>query len=136
MLHPVRVKSPSSAHSDNTILINVQGIKRESLELLIKLSSNDYEGIQIVVETNCDTSELYIARILHKSKKRCHAIQKHTQAKCKFLVVRHGKSTIALTYKGQKHEYKGITIEIKKFWFCLDQIAHCVIRPKHSHVLT
>ena len=35
-----------------------------------------------------------------------------------------------------KVEYKGISIEIKEFWFCLDQIARCVMGPKRSHVLT
>ena len=109
------MKSPSSVRSDNTILINLQGIKRESLELLIELSSSNYEGIQTMVETDCDTSEWHIARILHKSKKRRHGIQKHTQAKCKLLVVRHGKPTTTPTYKGQKREYKGTTIDIEKF---------------------
>ena len=75
LLRPVRVKSPSSVRSNNTILNNFQGIIRESLELLIELSSSDYEGIQTMVETNCDTSEWDIARILYKSKKQCHAIQ-------------------------------------------------------------
>ena len=39
------MKSPSSACSDNTILIKLQGIKREALEPLIEFSSSDYEGI-------------------------------------------------------------------------------------------
>ena len=30
--------------------------------------------IQHLMETNCDTSEWHIARIPHRSKKRCHAI--------------------------------------------------------------
>ena len=74
LLRLVRVKSPSSLRSNNTILINLQGITRESLELLIELSSSDYEGIQTVVEIDYDTSEWDTARILHKSKKQCHAI--------------------------------------------------------------
>ena len=92
--------------------------------------------IQGVVETDCDASEWHIARISHKSKKWCHAIQTHTQAKCKLLVVRHGKPTAAPTYKGQKREYKGTTIQSEDFWFCADQIARCVMGPKRSHVLT
>ena len=88
------------------------------------------------MQTNCDTLEWHVARILHKSKKQCHTIQKHTQAKCKLLVVRHGKPTVAPIYKGQKHEYKGTTIKIKEFWFCVEQIMCCVMGPKCSHVLT
>ena len=117
-------------------LTSLQSIKCESLEPLIEFSSSDSEGIQIVVETNCYTSEWHIVRILHKSKKWCHTIQKHTQAKYKLLVVRHGKPIAAPTCKGQKCKYKGTTIEIEEFWFCLDQILRCVMGPKHSHVLT
>ena len=129
LVRPVRVKSPSSAHSDNAILINLQGIKCEFLEPLIELPSSDYEGIQTVVETSYDTLEWHIAKILHKSKKRCHAIQNHTQAMCKLLVVRHGKPRTAPTYKGQRHEYNGTIIDIEEFWFCLDQIVRYIMGP-------
>jgi hypothetical protein len=91
---------------------------------------------QSVMETDCDTSEWHIARLSHKSRKQCHAIQKYTQAKCKLLIVRHGISTAAPTYRGQKREYKGTAVQTEDFWFCADQIARCVMGPKRSHVLT
>ena len=56
--------------------------------------------------------------------------------KCKLLVVRHEKPTVAPSYKGHKRKYKGTTIEINEFWFCPDQIACWVMGPKHSQVLT
>jgi len=88
---------------------------------------------QSIVETDCDTLEWHIARISHKSRKQCHAVQKYTQAKCKLLIVRH---TIAPIYKGQKCKYKGTAVQTKDFWFCAVQIAQCIMGPKRSYILT
>ena len=88
-----------------------------------------------VLETDCDTSKWHIARISHKSRKRCHAVQAGNGNKCKMLIAKGGKATAAPTYRGTRTEYKGTKPQTDDFWFCPDQIARCVMGPKRFFVI-
>jgi len=92
--------------------------------------------LQHVLEIDCDPSEWHIACISVKSKKKCHAIQSQTEMKCKRMIARGSKATVALMYKGQKHKFRSSKVETDEFWFYLDDIQHCVLGPRRSHVLS
>ena len=91
-----------------------------------------------VQETDCNVHEWHIARISHKAKNKCHAVQAQTNIRCKMVIAKGGKATAAPTYKGERQvpTFRGARHKTEDFWFCPDQIARCVMGPKRGHVLT
>ena len=78
-----------------------------------------------VQEIDCNVHKWHIARISHKAKNKCHAVEAQTNIRCKMVFAKGGKATAAPTYKGERQVpmFRGARQKTEDFWFCLDQIA-------------
>lgn len=86
-----------------------------------------------VLKTGCKVTKWHITWINKKSKKWFHTIQENNKSKCLIFIV---KRTGAPTYRGVKQHWGAEGTNTKDFWFLLNQIAMCVMDPKHDFVLT
>jgi hypothetical protein len=91
--------------------------------------------ITTALESDCDMSQWYIARISHRSSCKCHAQQRGTNVKCTARIAKGSKGTPAPTYQGKKTQYGGSKVIITDFWFCPDDIERCMKGTKRSWVL-
>jgi hypothetical protein len=80
-------------------------------------------------------SQWHIARISHRSSCKCHAQQRITDVKCTTLIAKGSKGTHVPTYRRRKTQYSGSKVIVTDFWFCLDDIEHCVKGTKRLWVL-
>ena len=62
-------------------------------------------------------------------------MQAHTNAKCDTRVAKGSHSTPAPTYFGKKKDYHTKKLVEVDFWFCADDIKHCVSGNKKAWVL-
>jgi hypothetical protein len=77
----------------------------------------------------------HIARISHRSSCKCHAQQVATNFKCTAWIAKGSKSTPAPTYRGRNTQYGGTKVIVSDFWFCPNDIEHCVKGSKRSWIL-
>ena len=85
-----------------------------------------------VQETACDELEWHIARLPKTSAKACFAQQAKTKKKCTAKIIQDNKSTAAPTYRGMMDNYKKNKQERMQFFFCNDDIEHCVKGTKRK----
>jgi hypothetical protein len=82
--------------------------------------------VTVIHETACKETEWHIARLPKTSAKAYFAQQAITKKKCKAKIVQDNKSKIAFTYTGvMLHAHKKKP-EVMEFFFCNDNIEHCV----------
>jgi hypothetical protein len=91
--------------------------------------------VTTALESDCDMSQWHIARISYRSSCECHAQQRGTDVKYTTPIAKGSKGTPAPTYRGRKTQYGGSKVIVTDFWFCPDDIEHCVKATKCSWVL-
>ena len=91
--------------------------------------------VTAALESDYDMLQWHIARISHRSSCTCHAQQATTNVKCTARIAKGSKGTPSPTYRGRRTEYGGNKEIVTDFWFCLDDIEHCVKGSKRSWVL-
>jgi hypothetical protein len=91
--------------------------------------------VTTTLESDCNMSQWYIARISHRSNCKCHAQQTATNVKYIARIAKGSKSTPAPTYRGRKTQYGSTKKIVTDFWFCPDNIEHCIKGTKRSWVL-
>ena len=91
--------------------------------------------VTTALESNCDMSQWHIIRISHRSSCKCHAQQVVTNVKCNARITKGSKGTPTPIYRGRRTKYGGNKEIVTNFWFCLDDIEHCVKGSKCSWIL-
>jgi hypothetical protein len=91
--------------------------------------------VMTALEFDCDMSQWHFARISHTSSCKCHAQQGAIDAKCTARIAKGSKATAAPTYRGRRTQYGGSKVIVTDFWFCPDDIEHCVKSSKRSWIL-
>jgi hypothetical protein len=79
-----------------------------------------------VHETTCKETEWHIARLPKTSAKACFAQQAITKKKYKAKIVQGNKSTTAPTYTNVMLYAHKKKLEVMEFFFCNDDIEHCI----------
>jgi hypothetical protein len=96
---------------------------------------DDLPHVTTALESDCDMSQWYIARISHRSSCKCHAQQAATKVKYIARIAKGSKGTPVPTYRVRKTQYGGTKEIIMDFWFCPNNIERCVKGTKRSWVL-
>jgi hypothetical protein len=73
--------------------------------------------VTTTLESDCDMSQSYIARISYISNCKCHAQQAATKVKCIARIAKGSKDTLAPTYRGRKTQYANNKEIVTDFWF-------------------
>ena len=131
---------PLGSHSDShKVNFSIPHMSTRSTKARIEEALSDpvhaVQHTTCVLETDCDTSKWYIARLPTRSRRRCQALQANTNAKCDTRVAKRLYGTPAPTYFGKKRDYhtkKSVEVDL---WFCADGIKRCVSRNKKAWVL-
>ena len=105
----------------------------ESQELPQNSHPMHVTGIQ---ETDCDDQAWHISRLPKSSAKACFAQQAVTKKKCTARIVRNNVATAAPTYTGLMVNYKKNHNDVMQFFFCNDDIEHCVKGTKRKWVIS
>ena len=90
-------------------------------------------GIQ---ETDCDEREWHMSRLPKSSTKACFAQQAVTKKKCTARIVRNNVPIATPTYTGLMVNYKKNRNDVMQFFFCNDDIEHCVKGTKRKWVIS
>ena len=90
--------------------------------------------VTIVHETACKETEWHIERLPKTSAKACFAQQAITKKKCEAKIVQGNKPTAAPTYTGVMQNAHKKRPERMEFFFCNDDIEHCVKGTKRKWV--
>ena len=83
----------------------------------------------------CDETLWHIARLPKTSGKACFALQAITKKKCTAQIVQNNIPTAAPTYTGMMVNYRKNQNERMQFYFCNDDIEHCVKGTRRKWVL-
>ena len=88
-----------------------------------------------MLETKCLVSYWHITRLPPNSAKRCWALQAIIGTICNAKIGSSKHDTFAPTYKGLKKEFGSTNNVEYEFWFCPNNIKHCVNDTKKKYVL-
>jgi hypothetical protein len=102
---------------------------------MVGADKDELPHVTTPLESDCNMSQWYIARISHRSSCKCHAQQATTNFKCTARIAKGSKGTAAPTYWGRNTQYGGTKVIVSDFWFCPDHIEHCMKGNKRSWVL-
>jgi hypothetical protein len=69
--------------------------------------NDELPHVMTTLESDCDMSQLPIARISHRSSCKCHAQQAATKIKCIARIANGSKGILAPIYRGRKTQYGG-----------------------------
>jgi hypothetical protein len=89
--------------------------------------------VTTALESDCDM--WHSARIFQRSSYKCHVQQKATDVKCTAQIAKGSIGIPTPIYRGRRTQYGGSKVIITNFWFCPDDIEHCVKDNKYSWVL-
>jgi hypothetical protein len=90
--------------------------------------------VTAIHETACQETEWHISRLPKTSAKACFAQQAITKKNCKAKIVQGNTATAAPTYTGVMEHYQKKTDKVMEFFFCNDDIEHCVKGTKRRWV--
>jgi hypothetical protein len=90
--------------------------------------------VTAIHETTCKESEWHIARLPKTSAKACFSQQAITKKNCKAKIVQGNTATAAPTYTGVMEHHQKKTDKVMEFFFCNDDIEHCVKGTKRRWV--
>jgi hypothetical protein len=90
--------------------------------------------VTAVYKIACKETEWHIARLPKTSAKACFAQQAITKKKYEAKIVQGSKPTAAPTYTGVMQNAHKKRLEVMEFFFCNDDIEHCVKGTKRKWV--
>jgi hypothetical protein len=82
----------------------------------------------------CKETEWHIARLPKTSAKSCFVQQAITKKNCKAKIVQGNTATAASTYTGVMEHHQKKTDKVMEFFFCNDDIEHCIKGTKRRWV--
>ena len=106
-----------------------------NIEESLTFVKHDVVHTTSMLGTECLVSNWHIARLPPNSAKQCWALQAITGIICNAKVGSNKHDTSAPTYKGLKKEFRFTNNVEYEFWFCPDDIKHCVSGTKKKYVL-
>jgi hypothetical protein len=90
--------------------------------------------VTAIHETACKETEYHIARLPKTLAKACFAQQAITKKNCKAKIVQGNTATAAPTYTGIMEHHQKKTDKVMEFFFCNDDIEHCIKGTKRRWV--
>jgi hypothetical protein len=102
---------------------------------MVGADKDELPHVTIALECDCDMLQWHIVRISHRSNCKCYTQQAATNFKSIARISKGSKGTAAPTYRGRNTQYGGTKVIVSDFWFCPNDIEHCVKGSKRSWVL-
>ena len=88
----------------------------------------------LVLEIDDANLHWHIVRLPSNSTKRCWAMEANTWTLFNAKAIINKHDTFASTYKVTKKKFPSTNNVEDEFWFCLDNIKHCVHDNKNKYV--